>query len=225
MRRSKNIIKNQSGLAVVEAAILLPVCILMVVAVYYAAIFMCQKANMQANLQNALIYYKNVDSDTYVSADTGMDFTRADGDATTINAKGSSYSVSSSLFPYRFFFMKFTDKNFERFFRSMSGYMFFDSGDNIKLDVDPTNYVVYKTIKVTATQTVMPAVSMALIGLSDSLTISVTSEVVITNGDDFIRNVDFITDLLKKTDVGNKVLEMVDKVKTFYDDFKEKFEK
>lgn len=228
MRKSsgtKKFSKNESGLAVVEAAILLPVCILMVVAIYYAAIFMCQKANMQANLQNALIYYKNVDSDTYVSADADMDFTRTKDDSTKISAKGSSYSVSSSLFPYRFFSMKFNNDDFESFFRSMSGYMFFDSGDNITLTTDTSNYVIYKTIKVTAEQTVMPAVSMSLIGLSDSLTISSTCEVVITNSDDFIRNVDFITDLLRDTKLGQKASELVDKAAEFYKKFKDKFDK
>lgn len=225
MRRSKKITENESGLAVVEAAILLPVCIIMVVAIYYAAIFMCQKANMQANLQNALVYYKNVDSDTYVSADAGMDYSRAAGDSTKIYAKGSGYSVSSSLFPYRFFAMKFDSGAFESFFRSMCGYMFFDSGENITLTTDASNYVIYKTIRVTAEQTVMPAVSMSLIGLSDSLTISATCEVVISNGDDFVRNVDFITDLLKDTKLGEAAADLVDKAAEFYNKFKEKFDK
>ena len=51
-------IKNEKGLAVVEATLLLPFCFIMIIALYYAAIFMCQKANLQANVQNALIYYK-----------------------------------------------------------------------------------------------------------------------------------------------------------------------
>ena len=50
--------KEQDGLAIVEATILLPFCFIMVIAIYYASIFMCQKANLQANLQTALIYYK-----------------------------------------------------------------------------------------------------------------------------------------------------------------------
>ena len=48
------LLNGEKGLAVVEATLLLPFCFLMIFALYYAAIFLCQKANLQANLENAL---------------------------------------------------------------------------------------------------------------------------------------------------------------------------
>ena len=132
--------KDESGLAVVEATILLPFCMIMVIAIYYAAIFMCQKANLQANLQNALIYYKNVESDTYVTAGSQMGYGNSSG---TVTASGSSYSTPQELFPYRFFGMKFNKTEFESFFRSMCGYMFFDTGSNVSLTADKKNFIVY----------------------------------------------------------------------------------
>lgn len=68
----KQLIKSEIGTAIIEATMLLPFCILMVIALYYAAIFVCQKANLQANVENTLIYYKNVYSDTYVKASAEM---------------------------------------------------------------------------------------------------------------------------------------------------------
>ena len=212
--------KSERGLAVVEATILLPFCIIMVIAVYYASIFMCQRANLQANLQNALIYYKNVESDTYVTANATMDYSNS---SNTVTAVGSGYSTPQELFPYRFFGMKFNKAGFESFFRSVCGHMFFDTGDNVVLEVDKTNFVIYKTITATATQTVQPAISLSMLGLSNEIVISVTGEVVVNDADDFIRNVDFVIDIINETWLGQKASGMVDQAVEWYNKFKAKF--
>ena len=212
---------DESGVAeIVEATILLPFCLIMVLALYYASIFMCQKANLQANVQNALIYYKNVDSDTFVEAYGDMSYS---GDSGIVSGRGSSFGETSYRFPYRIFFMEFDKRKFETFFCSMCGHMFFDDGSNVELTVENKNYVVYKTITVTATQTVKPAVSLKVVGVSDAMTISVTGKAVITNGDDMIRNTDFVIDVVKQTSIGEKATELLDKVSGYYNSFKEKF--
>lgn len=216
----RTLYQSEKGLAVIEATILLPFCIIMVLALYYASIFMCQKANLQANLENALIYYKNVESDTYVTAEAQMNYSNNAG---TVGAVGGGYENPTKLFPYRFFGMKFNEKSFESFFRSMCGNMFFDSGDTVEFEAKKTNYVVYKTIKARAEQTVKPAISLSMLGINDTMTISVTGEVIITDGEDFIRNVDFIIDIVEDTKLGKKASEMVDKAVGLYNKFKDKF--
>ena len=220
----EKLIKNEKGLAVVEATLLLPFCFIMIIALYYVAIFMCQKANLQANVQNALIYYKNTDSDNFVTASSDMAYGKAEG---TITAVGSSYQAPagdySNSFPYRFLGFKFNKNDFNSFFRSMVGYMFFDSGENVQLSAESKNYIVYKTITATATQTVKPAISLKMVGGRDTITISATATAVVTNGDDFIRNTDFVVDIVSKTKLGQKASELVDKAIGFYDSFKKKF--
>lgn len=227
MKRGKHIMrhfgifhKDERGLAIVEATILLPVCIIMVAAVYYASIFMCQKANMQANLQNALIYYKNTASDTYVEASPNMAYKR---EGQTIDADGSSYTTPTELFPYRFFGFAFDSSDFESFFRSMAGYMFFDTGDNITITSQSHNYIIYKTITATATQEVRPAISLSLVGVPNSFTLTVTGEAVVTDADDFIRNVDFAVDLVKNTKLGEIAGNIAEKAESLYSSFREKF--
>lgn len=216
----KQLIKSEKGTAIIEATMLLPFCILMVIALYYAAIFVCQKANLQANVENTLIYYKNVYSDTYVQASAGMAYQQ---NGTISEGKGSSYASPTYEQPYRFLGMKFDNAKFESFFRSMCGYMFFDTGSNIKLTTSTKNYVVYKEIKATATQMVKPAVSLAMVGAPDAMEISCTSTVVISDADDFIRNTDFVFDIVEDTKLGQAASGVVDKAKGFYDKFKEKF--
>lgn len=212
--------KGEKGNAIVEAAVVLPICILVTVALYYAAVFMCQKANLQANVENALIYYKNVDSDTNVEASDTMAYAKADG---TVSAVGSSYGTPQYRFPYRFLGMKFDADGFESFFRSMCGTMFFDDGSNVELTTSTKNYVVYKKLTATATQTVKPAISLAMVGVPDSLELSCTSSVVLTDSDDLIRNVDFAVDVVEDTKMGKQAAELVNQAKELYDKFKEKF--
>jgi len=224
MRNTKNLRSDEGGLAIVEAAILLPFCILMVLAVYYASIFMCQRANLQANLQNTLIYYKNVDSDTYVNIDEVMTYALgASGGGTEVSAEGSGYDTPTSQFPYRFFGMEFSESRFTSFFRSMAGQMFFDEGDNIVIEADNKNYIIYKTITATAEQTVTPAIDLSMVGMPSSLTIRASGTVVVTSGDDFIRNVDFVTDIIAQTALGEKLGEIVEKAVRLYKEFKKTF--
>ncbi len=211
--------KTEDGMAIVEATILLPVCMLIVIALYYASIFLCQRANLQANLQTALIYYKNVESDTFVEAKAQMQFQNTEG---TVAAVGSSYGSTSKLFPYRFFGMKFRESEFHSLFQSICGHMFFDTGDNVALSVKSENYVVYKKITAAASQAVRPAISLAMVGVPEEMTIAASGEAIVTDADDFIRNTDFAVDLISNTTLGEKIGDLADKVTGYYDKFKEK---
>jgi hypothetical protein len=51
----------------------------------------------------------------------------------------------------------------------------------------------------------------------------VTGSVVVTDGDDFERNIDFIIDTVNQTSFGQKVSEFVDKGVNYYNKFKTKF--
>ena len=210
--------EDNTGTTVVEATILLPFCLIMVISMYYAAIFMCQKANLQANLENTLIYYKNIHSDTYVLADTTIHYNKSD--TGTIGAEGSDFEEPTIKNPYRFLTMKFDGNDLNSFFHSMCGKMFFDTGDNIEFTSEAHNYVLYKTISATATQTVKPAISLGMLGVNDTLTISASATVVVTDGDDFIRNTDFVIDVVSDTALGNQISVIIDRTAQFYNNFK-----
>ena len=214
------LIKEENGTAIVEATLLLPFCMIMIIALFYAAIFMCQKANLQANVQNALIYYKNVYTDTYIEAKSDMSYGGGEG---TLTAEGSQFVGPSFRFPYRFLSMKLDESSFETFFRSMYKYMFFDDGGSVEFKPKKTNYIIYKEISVTATQTVKPAINLAMVGAGNEIEIVVTGKAVVSDGDDFIRNIDFAVDIFNQTTLGKKAQELVGKAKEFYDKFKTKF--
>ena len=114
--------KSEQGTAMVEATLMLPFCMIMIVGVLYAALYLCQKANIQSNLETALLYYKAAESDTYVESKAQMEY-----DGSGLEAVGSNYGTVRYLNPYRFFFMNFKESDYKSFFRSICGHMFFDS--------------------------------------------------------------------------------------------------
>lgn len=216
----EKLLKKEDGLAIVEATMLLPFCIIIIIALFYAAIFMCQRANLQANIQNTLIYYKNIYSDNYIEPTAHMSYS---ADNTKIGKVGTSYTSPEYKFPYRFLIMKFDESGFKNTFHIMCKNMFFDDGSNVTVDVKKSNYIIYKTITATASQTVKPALNLAMVGGSNELNIAATGKVVITDGDDMIRNIDFTVDIVNQTKFGKRVAELVDKADQFYKKFKSKF--
>lgn len=215
-----NFLKKENGDAtIVEATLLLPFCIIIIIALFYASIFVCQRANLQANLQTTLIYYKNTYSDNYIDASQHFSYSVSND----TNKVGSSFTAPIPHNPYDFVKkMEFDKESFKKAFRSMYKNMFFDDGSNIEITVDTKNYIVYKSLTATAEQTVVPAINIAMVGASNKLTIKTTATAVVTDSDDMIRNIDFVVDIFNQTSLGKKAAELVDKGKDYCDKFKKK---
>jgi hypothetical protein len=62
-----------------------------------------------------------------------------------------------------------------------------------------------------------------MVGAPDEMIISCTSSVVISDADDFIRNTDFVIDVVEDTKIGEAASSLVDKAVEFYNKFKETF--
>lgn len=208
--------KSEQGTAMVEATLMLPFCMIMIVGVLYAALYLCQKANIQSNLETALLYYKAAESDTYVESKSQMEYS-----GNGLEAVGSNFGEIRYLNPYRFFFMDFKESDYKSFFKSICGHMFFDMGENVSITARKHNYVFYKSIEATATQTVKPPIDLSWVGGPKEMKIEVTGEIVINDGDDFIRNVDFAIDMLADTKLGKLVQGIGQKTKEIYGKFKE----
>ena len=86
-------LKNQKGDVVVEAAVIFPAAILMVMILLYLSIILFQKANLQAGLEMALTYYKSTATDMYVSVQKSAVYKAKDG---TVSADGNTYNAASA---------------------------------------------------------------------------------------------------------------------------------
>ena len=225
------ILKSQKGYAIVEATVIYPITIMTFFVLLYLSLFLCQRANLQANLEDALIYYKNVGSDSYVSVDSKMGFT---DEEVTVSAKGNSYHVNGKLNPYRKLGnalvkgfqeavgIQTGESDFTKFFRSSSGHMFFDDGSNVSITYNEDDFVIYKRITATATQTVNAPINLAMVGGKNAMVISAQASVVVVDGDDMIRDIDFAGHLIDNSVVGEKIREVTGKITEFYGKLKEK---
>lgn len=231
--------KNEKGNTMVEAAMILPVCFIMIILLYLVAVYLCQRANLQANLQTALIYFKNPLSDNYLDVkNKGEDIMSGLGSGTVLG-NGSTYQKDGDryLTPYRhFLFMenangdfaveKKSKSDFENFFRSICGYMFFDNGENVQIvEFSEDNYIIYKRVKATVKQEFKQPLNLGLIRFAGASSaartwdIVVQGEVVVHNPDNLIRDVDFAIDLVETTTFANKIAEYLGKAKEIYDKF------
>lgn len=219
--------KDEQGDVIVEATIVFPVAILVFFALMYAALFVCQGAILQASLEDALIYYKHTNTDTYVSATSSMSF---ENSKDIIGASGNLYEKPKYLDPYRHIgssirsavtgkSQNINSRSFESFFKSVYGHMFFENGENIQITVSEQNFVIYRRVTVKAVQTVSSPVNLAFIGASNSMQISAEATVVVVDGDDLVRDIDFAAD----TKVGKIAVNTVGKLVEFYNRFKKRF--
>ena len=220
--REKN--NNEIGHTIVEATIIYPITIMLFFVLLYGALFVCQSANLQASLEDALVYYKNVGSDTYVKVGDTLSF---ETDGNTIHEYGGQYGTTKKLDPYRHIFSTFTrdtinGTDFKNFFLSSYKHMFFSDGSNIDVTIKEEDYLIYKRVTATATQKVEAPINIAMVGADNSLNITANASVVVMDGDSMIRDVDFAKDAISQTKLGKKVKELVGKAKDLYVKMKDK---
>ena len=212
--------KDERGVSqIVEATILLPAVIIMVFAMYYAALFMAVQANLQINLQNALLYYKNQESDTFVGVRD--DLGSRDG---VFTASRIDIPHDAPDYPYRFIVMKFRsggEEGYKTLFRTFFRYLFFEDSDLVEVVPKYHNYLIYKEISAVARVHVKPAIEFTMVGVKGDMVINASAKAVITDGDDFIRNTDMVMDFVENTALGDKLEEALDKVAGLYKQFKD----
>ena len=218
---------NEAGDIIVEATMIFPIVILSVLALFFASLFMAQKANLQANLQNSLLYFKNTETDTFVSPLEHVQYRREDGIygavGNTYNPPGEGEVDGGRMFPYRFLGMRFDEAKFREYFFDSCGNMFFYDGTNVSLDVSTTNWVIYKKISATATQTMTIPIDTRIIGIDPEIEITATAEVVVMDGDNFVRSADMVVYMYQKSDLKDYIEPIISKGVEFYNKFKEIF--
>ena len=67
--------KKERGHVAVEAVIILPIAVLSTLLLLYLALFLFQRASLQAALETTLVYYKNTVTDTYVTKNSETEYT------------------------------------------------------------------------------------------------------------------------------------------------------
>ena len=98
--------------------------------------------------------------------------------------------------------------------------MFFAKTGTVTAHIEPKNYIIFKTMTATATQTIVPSINMSMFGFGREMVIKSECKVVINNPDNFIRDTDFIIDIIMQSPFGDKIEGFISHVGEIYGKFK-----
>lgn len=228
----RDMLRKEKGAVEVEATIILPIAILSVVLLMYLALFMYQRAHLQASLETALVYYKSTLTDTFVTKNGElkytMETTAGEGGAAgtkTYMASGNSYKITDGINPYRGLFGDEydigDDATFKAFFNSVAGdnFMF---RDTLQVQIDYSNFVLLKQIKASAVQTVRSPIDFSILGAENSFTIYAAAKVNVIDHDASILLVDYAIDLVEDTKFGQAAKDFAAKCGEWYNSMLDK---
>lgn len=179
-RAIRNLIKNTDGDVIVEATILLPIIFMTFAGLVLLSLYLPGRAVLQRATQYA------ANGLAAAHSDTGITFS-ADGYSTSTDYE----NVYAALFS--------TDIDGDEVLRMVQDYcdsaLIVDSG-TLSVECGVTNYIIYKEIYVTATQSIPSPVNLSFVGFPDTIDLTVTSTAVVQNGDEFVRNMDLAGDFI-----------------------------
>ena len=207
--------RQELGSVEVEATFIFPIMILCILLLLYLSLFLFQRANLQATLETALLYYKNTLTDTYVTRNDEMQYTMSEG---AYIGYANSYSADAPLNPYRWVDGEDNSAgNFEAYFMSVAKNMLYD--DNMTISFDYTNYLLLKEIVVTVEQVVEIPINLEILGVDNTYVISATARMVAVDHDDTIRNIDYVIDIVEDTKVGDFIANIGANIAKYYGEF------
>ncbi len=225
----KNNLRRERGSVEVEATIILPIAILSVILLLYLSLFMFQKANLQACLETTLLYYKNQATDCFVKSNGAGDFSYQNSENVVLGV-GNSYSATkedmAEADPYVKIFndpydLEKSDQQeaFKEYFNKIAGKMLFD--DQIDFQMESHNYVIYKQMEVSVTQTLEAPIDFSILGVDNKMEITAHAKMNMVDHDDTIRNVDYVIDIVEDTKLGEMMKDIAGKISEAYGKLKE----
>ena len=211
--------EKERGMLEIEVTIILPIAVLSIVFLLYLSLFLFQRANLQAALETAVVYYKNAVTDTYVTRNNEVVYSRAEGNAV---GAGNSYGASQPLNPYRGMFGDpgnlGSQDSFEKYFYSIAGNMLFN--DDLSLTITYNNNLISDEFEVTAVQKVAFPMDLSMIGITErEYEISAAARVAVLDHDELIRNGDYAVELLEDSKIGEYARSIAGKVSEAYGNF------
>lgn len=220
----------EEGYVFVEAAIVYPIITLIFFVIFYAAIFVYEKATLQSSIENAVIYYKSEKTDTYVSM-------LGEFEKTLDSRIGNKFDGVSYKNPYRnigstlsgvlqSIISKFGKPDKDPGSTTTIGNFIRNTGgrDINVTKVKEEDVYLFKKVEVMANKALSASVNINKVGGKKNITIESKAKFVILDSENLIRDVDFVADLIKDTKVGELYGKLKDKTSETYNKFKNKIE-
>ncbi|MEZ3455053.1 MAG: hypothetical protein K1W17_11915 [Oscillospiraceae bacterium] len=210
----KNFFKDQRGaFLIVEAAIVYPVMLIMIMILLFYSMILTMKANMQSALETALIYYKRELTDTYVgfmddlenNSVSATEYTRVVAPAGYSNIyKQLINEVASNPDAEKFEKMFFNNYRFLNFSSGKKGSTFNSSGIKVNLD-STTNFIIYRELNAAAEQTITLPFIKGMFGINNELKLKANAKIVVNDSVSVMRITDVVDYVIIKTGFNEKL--------------------
>ena len=172
--------KDTKGSAVVEATILLPIICMVFAALILLSMYLPGRAVLQRATQYAAYGLAAEKSDS------SIDF----------SASGYNFSSSYGNVYAEMFSNEIDSKEVLAVVKDFCDNAIIVNSDSVSVECGITNYIIYKEVYVTATQSIKSPVNLSFVGFPETIDLTVTSTAVVTNGDEFVRNMDIAADFI-----------------------------
>lgn len=187
MPKKNTLITDTVGDAVVEAAILFPVMIMIFSALALLAFYLPTRSALQRATQFAATAVATECSDTWLFFDeNALSYYWANEKKDLQNVYVAAFSGRDKIVAKGEDIVIAVEK------RNLSS-----KAGVLSVDCYIVNKIIYSEIVVTATREFKLPVDLSIIGIPDSLSVTVTSTAVIQNADEFIRNLDLSVDFVE----------------------------
>lgn len=223
--------KEEEGYAIVENMLILPVVFLVVFALLFAGCILHVQCTLESAARRGVVYAGKLICDPQFLEVTKASADPKKGKLTELATADFNFTSKSSIQPYRYipilngnYFsnVEANTKNYVQDIISQSAsWMFTIDGDDVVCNAK--NYVITQQIKVKVTAKYKMPYIFQLLGLPETYDLSAEAVTTVSDQDEFIRNIDYVGDLLERYEVGEKINKFVgeplQKLKKFTDKF------
>ncbi|MCL2628047.1 MAG: hypothetical protein FWD44_05025 [Oscillospiraceae bacterium] len=204
-------LRDSRGDAVVEATILFPIMTMVFAALVLLSLYLPAQAVLQRATQYAATAVATEISDTWLFFDeTGMSYYRHTNKDKLTNVYAGIFAASSDV-----------QTKGEKIVASLESRSISSKAGELSVVCSLDNSFIYKEVVITASRHYPMPVDLSFIGFPKTITVTATSKAVVTNADEFIRNVDiasefvgFISNKFGLNDVGSAISSFGGRVKS-----------
>lgn len=210
----RELIKNERGAFMfIEAAIIYPMMLIMIMLLLFISMMFTMKANMQSALETALMYYRTELTDTYVGFIGDIDKNSVSNTGYTQMTAPESYSniyvdifreMTAKPDTEKFKKMFMNNYKFLNFSSGEGGGMFTESGINVSLE-SSGNFIIYRELSATATQEIKLPFVNGIFGLDNTMRLKADAKIVVSDNVSVMRVTDVVDYVIIKTGLDEKL--------------------
>lgn len=210
MNYLNQILEDENGDAIVEATFVFPIIIFIIMGLIILSMYLPTKGVLQYATQRAANAVSVEMSDTWIKFNENeMKFESyanyEELNNVYVDAAGSIFSNGNSVQEKAIYIVnKLYDDSIA-----------LKAGSDLDVDVKFNNAIIYKEVVVTAEKIIPSPINLSIVGFPSEIKIQVSSTAVVQNGDEMVRNLDIVKEVVVNVNERYKISEKFENVATF----------